>query len=351
MEQMTPKERLYATLYRQEVDRIPVAQPLQTGTVELMESCGAFWPAVHSNADLMAALSYEAHVRIGFESVRVPFDVNVESEALGCVLDYQKGSRKGLDIQPSVKTAALSSLEELEAIPDPDPQRSGRMPVVLQAIRLLRQRVGPDVPILSAVVGPFMVAGQIRGVDPFMRELMREPDFALRVIEKSYRACLAYAQAQVEAGTDVVVIVDASASPDLISPAQFDKFAKPYTKALTASLPVPTILHICGRSGPSLTRMAECAHGVSIDSLVPMREAKETIGERVAVCGNVDVNNTLLFGEPDDVATEVRRIIDEGTDLLTTSCGISPLTETRNLVAMVETAKNYATQVAKTGAH
>ncbi|MCZ7665413.1 MAG: MtaA/CmuA family methyltransferase [Thermoleophilia bacterium] len=280
MEQMSPKERLYATLYRQEVDRIPVAQPLQTGTVELMESCGAFWPAVHSDPELMATLAYEAHAKIGFESVRVPFDVNVESEALGCILDYEKGSRKGLDIQPSVKTAPISNLEGLEATPDPDPHTTGRMPVVLEAIRLLRKRLPAEIPILSAVVGPFMVAGQIRGVDPFMRELMREPDFVTKVVEKAFRACLAYAQAQVEAGSDVVVIVDASASPDLISPAQFDAFAKPYTKDLSAGVSVPTILHICGRTKPSLAHMAECANGVSIDSLVPMREAREIVGER-----------------------------------------------------------------------
>jgi MtaA/CmuA family methyltransferase len=347
MEQMTPKERLYATLRREPVDRIPVAQPLQTGTVELMKSCGAFWPEVHSDAELMARLAYEAYSKIGFESVRVPFDVNVESEAMGCVLDYQKGSNKGLDIQPSVRTAPIQSLEDLDALPEVDPYRAGRMPVVLEAIRLLRQKLPPEIPVLSAVVGPFMVAGQIRGVDPFMRDLMRDKEFARKVIEKAFTACRAYALAQVEAGSDVVVIVDATASPDLISPAQFRELAKPFTAGLTQALSVPTILHICGRSIPSLLEMAECANAVSIDSLVGMREAKEIVGDKAAVCGNVDVNNTLLFGSPEEVAVEVRRIIDEGTDVLCTSCGISPLTETANLIAMVETAKSYAAQVAR----
>lgn len=344
---MSPKERLYAVLRRQEVDRIAVAQPLQTGTVELMESSGAFWPAVHSDAELMAALAYEAYAKIGFESVRVPFDVNVESEALGCVLDYFKGSGKGRDIQPSVKTSPIFTLEDLEALADPDPHTSARMPVVLEAIRLLRKRLPAEVPILSAVVGPFMVAGQIRGVDPFMREVMRDPEFVAKVVEKAFRACRAYAQAQVEAGSDVVVMVDATASPDLISPTQFDSLAKPYTSDLAASLSVPTILHICGRSKPSLVSMAEIADGVSIDSLVPMHEAKQIVGDRAAVCGNVDVNNTLLFGSEDDVVAEVKRIIDEGADVLCTSCGISPLSESRSLIAMVETAKSYGAQVAR----
>lgn len=80
---LSTKERLFATLDLLPVDRIPIAQPLQTGTVELMESCGAYWPRVHSDSELMAMLSYEAHRVIGFESIRVPFDINVESEAVG----------------------------------------------------------------------------------------------------------------------------------------------------------------------------------------------------------------------------------------------------------------------------
>lgn len=47
-----------------------------------------------NESEKMARLAYEAHAVVGFESVRVPFDVNVESEALGCILDYHKGPGK-----------------------------------------------------------------------------------------------------------------------------------------------------------------------------------------------------------------------------------------------------------------
>jgi uroporphyrinogen-III decarboxylase len=49
----------------------------------------------------------------------------------------------------------------------------------------------------------------------------------------------------------------------------------------------------------------------------------------------------LLFGEPEDAEKATKEVIDKGTDLLTTSCGISPLATTENLKAMVETAKKY----------
>jgi MtaA/CmuA family methyltransferase len=340
-ESMTPKERLFATLDRRPVDRIPVAQPLQTGTVELMKSCNAYWPEVHSDPNLMATLSYEAHRVIGFESVRVPFDINVESEAMGCELNFHAGYRKGRDIQPPIKTTAMDAVDDFSRVKDPDPYKDGRMPVVVKAIALLKKLVPDTIPIFSAVVGPFMVAAQVRGVDRFMRELLTVPDKAMEIIERAYQACLRYALAQAEAGSDCVVIVDASASPDLISPKPFDKFAKPFTRDLAKNIPIRSILHICGKTHLILTRMAEVTSAISVDSSVDIAEAKKTVGPGTALCGNVDVNTVLLFGEPPDVEQATKEVIDKGTELLTTSCGISPLAPTKNLIAMVETGKKY----------
>jgi MtaA/CmuA family methyltransferase len=340
-ETMSPKERLLATLAHQPVDRIPVAQPLHTGTIELMKSCGAFWPEVHSNAELMATLSYEAHRVIGFESVRVPFDINIEAEAMGCELEYHAGRNKGLDIQPPVKEPPISETGDFSRVKDPDPYKDGRMPVVLEAIKILKKKVPDTIPVISMVVGPFMVAAQVRGVDPFMRELMRKPAAALELIEKARKVSVRYAQAQVEAGADVVVIVDATASCDLISPKQFDDFAKPFSRTITDSISVPTILHICGKNNLLLTRMAEVAPGISVDSMVDMADAKRTVGENTAMFGNINVNGVLLFGEPEEVEKAVIECIEKGTDCLTTCCGIPPQTSTINLQTMVQTGKKH----------
>ena len=345
-EAMTPKERLLAVLNGQKVDRVPVAQPLQTGTVEFMESSGAFWPEAHSNPELMARLSFEAHKVAGFESVRVPFDVNVESEALGCVLDYDKGAN-GIDIQPSVRTASVDQKEDLAKLQIPDPQKDGRMPVVIEAVKLLKKLIeeeGSNIPIFAAVVAPFMVAGQIRGVDKLMRDLIKDPAFSHALLEKSYQTSLAYGQALVEAGADVIVMIDASASPDLISAKYFAEYAKPYSKRLAENLGVPTILHICGNTHVILDQMGEIANGVSIDSLVKMKLLKEVLGNTAAAVGNIDVNGTLLFGSAEEIAQSVRERIDAGVDILTTACGIGPRTPSQNLITMVQTAKEYGRQ-------
>lgn len=337
---MSPKERLLATLNRQPVDRIPIAQPLQTGTLELMKSCGAFWPAAHRDAHKMAVLAYEAHKAAGFESVRVPFDINVESEAMGCELNYGAGRNKGLDIQPPVKTAAMDQAGDFSRLKDADPYRDGRMPVVLEAIGQLRKNIPDTLPIISLVVGPFMVAAQVRGVENFMRELIRKPENCKELLDQATRICRKFAFAQAAAGSDCILVADASASPDLISPRIFERYAKPYSRDMMAGLPIPSILHICGKAQTILPEMAEISPGVSIDSCVDMAEARSVVGGKTALCGNVDVR-TLLFGRPEDVEKAVKDCMDQGTDLLTTSCGIPPAVRTENLRAMVAAGKRF----------
>ncbi|AFV23913.1 methylcobalamin:coenzyme M methyltransferase [Methanolobus psychrophilus R15] len=71
MTEYTPKERLARALKGQPVDRMPAVSFTQTGTVEQMEACGAFWPEANEDAQKMAALAEAGHTVVGFEAVRV----------------------------------------------------------------------------------------------------------------------------------------------------------------------------------------------------------------------------------------------------------------------------------------
>jgi MtaA/CmuA family methyltransferase len=178
-------------------------------------------------------------------------------------------------------------------------------------------------------------------VDKLMRDLVKDPVFAHELLEKCYQTCLRYAQALVEAGADTIVMIDSSASPDLVSPKYFGQFAKPYSKRLAEQLGVPTILHMCGNTHVILDQMVEIANGVSVDSLVDMKLLKGVLGDKAAAVGNIDVNGTLLFGSTEEIEQSVRDRIDAGVDILTTACGIGPRTPTKNLITMVQAAKKY----------
>ncbi len=56
MSQFTLRDRFEKALKGEAVDIIPVCSVTQTGTVELMETTGAYWPQANFNADKMLHL-------------------------------------------------------------------------------------------------------------------------------------------------------------------------------------------------------------------------------------------------------------------------------------------------------
>jgi [methyl-Co(III) methylamine-specific corrinoid protein]:coenzyme M methyltransferase len=100
----------------------------QTATIEQMEAYGAHWPDAHKNAEKMATLAEAGHTLIGFEAVRVPFDITAEAELFGC------GIRTGdLKQQPSVIKSSVKNLEDIEKIKDYN-LKEGRVSLILKPL-------------------------------------------------------------------------------------------------------------------------------------------------------------------------------------------------------------------------
>jgi len=90
--------------------------------------------------------------------------------------------------------------------------------------------------------------------------------------------------------------------------------------------------------------MAETgARVLSLDQCMDLRLAKEIVGGRCGVGGNVDPIQTLFLGTSDDVKRETLRCLREGGNkgfILMAGCSVPPGTPLENLKTMVETARN-----------
>ena len=133
----------------------------------------------------------------------------------------------------------------------------------------------------------------------------------------------------------------------LISPATFERFSYPYLKKVFGAWRAYGIdrklLHICGDSTDVLTLYADTgADMVEIDNVVGLRGAKDRIGDRVAIVGNVHTVTELLQGTPESVATSAQRCIDEagagGGLLLGSGCLVPRNAPVENVKAMVAVA-------------
>ncbi|HIJ00016.1 MAG TPA: methylcobamide--CoM methyltransferase, partial [Candidatus Methanomethylophilaceae archaeon] len=90
MKKMTPKERFHLAMKNKPVDRPPVCGMTTTATTQLMDAVDAAWPEAHIDATKMARLAIGAYDFFGLESMRVPYCLTYEAEALGAEVNLGK---------------------------------------------------------------------------------------------------------------------------------------------------------------------------------------------------------------------------------------------------------------------
>ncbi|HET8686815.1 MAG TPA: methylcobamide:CoM methyltransferase MtaA, partial [Methanosarcina sp.] len=282
MSEFTLKTRLLAALEGKPVDKVPVCSVTQTGIVELMDEVGAAWPEAQTNPELMAKLAIANYELSGLEAVRLPYCLTVLVEAMGCEVNMGTKNR-----QPSVVAHPYPKDLEGAAIPA-DLLQKGRIPAVLEAIKIVREKVGPDVPIIGGMEGPITVASDLVSVKSFMKWSIKKTDLLEQALDIATEAAIIYANAMVEAGADIIAIADPVASPDLMSPDTFRQFLMSRLQKFSASVNSVTVLHICGKVNAILSDMADCGfEGLSVEEKIgTAKEGKAVIGDRARLVGN-----------------------------------------------------------------
>lgn len=334
---MTPKERLKMILEGQQADRPACICPggmMNMVTSELMDRVKVYMPEAHKDARQMARLSKAVYDERCFENYGVPFCMTVEAEEMGARVDM------GSDVyEPHVVGYAINSVSEYQKLRPVDVNQ-GRAKVVLDAIRILREET-EDVPIVGNLTGPISTASSLMEPVVFYKELRKKNQEAHAYMEFITEQLIAFGRAQVEAGADLIAVSDPSGTGEILGPKYFKEFAVTYINRLLDALQeekMGTIVHICGQMSPVYEEVNEVrSSALSFDSIVPMKEAREHLKNRVLM-GNVSTY-ALEFGDPRKVRTLTENCVKNGSDIISPACGLgmkSPLRNVQAILAGVE---------------
>jgi [methyl-Co(III) methanol-specific corrinoid protein]:coenzyme M methyltransferase len=333
---MNAKQRLLNALRRQPVDRVPVAAVATGITVEMQEKVGIHWPQAHSDVDQLAGLAESIHLYTDIECIKLPFCMTIEVEALGAEIDYRT-----YDTVPTEVGPAYNRPDEL-VIPENFFDRA-RVPIVLRAISKLRKKYDNELVVISSIVGPFSIAEKIFGFGEFLTWTISDPDWVHQAMKKITPLAIQYAQAQVNAGADAIIIGEAGCSGDLISPNTYRDFILPYHQELCAAISVPTVMHICGKSTRHTAFIAQTGTtAYNFDEGVNIDVAHQNMDGNTALTGYVPTVKVLLNGTPDDVYKSAWECLEKGVDVLTPGCAMAPHTPLANIAAMTKAANDWA---------
>lgn len=301
-----------------------------------MGAIDVYWPEAHSSPEGMAKLSHAASRLVGVQGMRIPFDLCVEAEALGC--SVKLGS---IDSPPSIITTAFGDFQQL-TIPK-NALSEGRIPCVVKACELIRERHGDTLPVYVMIVGPLTLLGFILGIEKTLLSMITEPEHVKQALLEVTQFSTDYANIILEKSGGFLLIADPVASENLVAPEQFREFVLPAYQRLKSHVKGTIILHICGNADRLLPIIASTHfEGFSFHGpdLKPSR-VKEGLGENMALFGNVPTDNPLRWGTPMDVMKESLNSLKDGVDVLAPACGVHPLTPLPNLKAMVSAVEKY----------
>ncbi|MGA2151013.1 MAG: uroporphyrinogen decarboxylase family protein [Geobacteraceae bacterium] len=339
-ETMTSKERTVAALTGKPYDRIPVNLLMSDHAARVI---GVTVKDYNHDAQILARGQITAWRKYGMDLINTGPGLVGIPEAIGSIIAYPDGS-------PYVAELAVKEKNDLERLKVPDPYRDGRLPLFLEAANIVIKEVGDQVPVSMTTSGPFTTATNIRGTENFMRDLRRDPEFAHGILRLATNSIIAFAIEAAKVGSRIG-LADPTASGTMISPGLFREFAFPYLKevveAITKVSGVPPSLHICGNTRKIWSEMADTGVSViSLDDVVDLAEAKEAVGGRVALLGNIRPTAVMYLGSPDDVMANVRECLVKGWDspkgyILGLGCGLPINTPVENIHALVAAARSY----------
>lgn len=336
---MNSKERVLKTLFGGKPDRLPCFSGMGNVTVHGLEVARIRFAESHVNGVKMASAAASTYRLFGFECAVAPFDLGIEAEALGCELNfYDDGSKRIL--YPTVKTKILKLGDELE-IPE-NLTQSGRVPILKEAIALLKEDVGDDVAIGTYVLGPYTLAGQVMDLNDLLKNSFKKPEEVDKILKSLSIAITIIAKELKEAGADYITIREMGAPADIISPRMFGSMVLGPLKETIANIKRPTILHICGNTNPIVEQMAEAgANAISLDQKNEVRGTRDKLGTDVVILGNVDPYNVLVKGTVNDVESAVKDVIEAGVNGVVPGCDIWPEVPKENMQTLVESTKKY----------
>lgn len=338
--ELSSRERVLKCFARENIDRLPVFSGYGNVTVHGLEQYGWNFAEIHGDAKKMANMAASTSQLFGFECAVVPFDMGVEAEALGAGVNFY--SHHTDVVYPTIKEKVAEKVQELDLQIPSDLSKAGRIPMVADSLRRLKEDVGGQVAIGAWVLGPYTLTGQLVDIGDLAKMVFKKKEMVNSVLDTLAGVLIDIAKIYREAGADYITVREMGAGPDILSPRIFKTVIRPHLEKVFAGLNSPKILHICGDTNTIVEEMAQCgADAISVDQKNNVAESRKNLGSDAFILGNVDPYNVVVAGKPEDVDKAVQQAIAGGVNAVWPGCDIFPTAPRENMNALMTAVRKY----------
>lgn len=326
-------------------------EPVDTTPVWIMRQAGRYLPdyqkvrAGHSflefckRPDLTAEVTLDAQRILGVDAAILFADLPTILEPLGFSLDYDPGP---VITNPFRSQEDLDRLRRFEDIEE--------MGFVFETVRRVRAELPSDVPLLGFAGAPFTLASYaIEGAGSkhyvATKSMMyRQPELWNAFLERLSDAITMLLIEQLDQGCQAVQLFDSWAG--CLSPVDYARYVLPHSRRVIERVSAhgPVIHFLTGN--PALLPLQRHAGGevMGLDWRVELGPAWETLGEDVAVQGNLDP--IVLFGGLETIRRETAAILNQAGGrpghIFNLGHGVLPGMNPDHVKALVEIVHEHA---------
>ena len=337
-------DRFLRALLREPVDRTPLWMMRQAGRYlpeyrEIRAEAGSFM-SLCTNPELACEVTLQPLRRYAMDAAILFSDILTVPDALGLGLYFSEG--EGPRFERPISTAA-----EIHAL---DPARAAsELGYVMDAVSLIRKELKGSIPLIGFAGSPWTLAtymvegGSSKDFAKVKSLAFNEPELMHQLLSKLATSVAAYLSEQIRSGAQAVQIFDTWGGA--LSHNAYREFSLRYMTEIIEQLPreadgrkVPVIVFTKG-GGQWLEAIADCgADAVGLDWTTDIGAARERVGDRVCLQGNMDP--TLLNASPERIRDEVAQILTsfgEGSGhVFNLGHGITPGINPDHVAAMVD---------------
>jgi len=341
---MTGHQRITKVMQGSLPDRIPIM--LHSFMTAASES-GYSMKQFREDPNKIASSLIRFADKYKLDGILVDVDTALLAGACGAKVDYPENEPARV-VAPSGE-----SIEEIiDRINLKEVLNNERIQIYLEALRIISSQCKGEIFVRgNADQGPFGLAFLVYGMENFLVDLVDEEKendiFAL--LDRCYEVCLEFHKEVFSTGVDCTSFGDSPSGPDLVSPAIYRKFAKPYQKKLAEDLAkhnIKTVCHICGNTDSILEDMVETGcSGFEIDYKTDINKAKDILKTKAVIFGNIDPSGVFALGSVETVGETTKRLIDQCKDggkfVIGAGCALPPDTPEENIREFVRNVNTY----------
>ncbi len=340
---MTPKEVILKAFEGGKPDRVPAT--LFGAGMWSIRGWGSSFEALALDANRMSQMLIDMSAKLQCDIVYAGSGYNnFHAVALGGRIKFREMGA------PDLEDHFVNSEEDIARLDIRRLDTQETIKTVKTALHRTKAQIGDTFVVSLTAWGPFTLGARLVGEEATMKATFKKPAFVEKVVDFATDLLIHLYEPLVADGTlEVITLSDPTASGDLISRKQFERFAVPYLKKFTdwaKSKNVHTLVHICGNTTDRLDLFpltgASC---ISLDHKTDIAKAKEVLHGKMCFAGNVDPVKIMLQGSVQDVEHACRTVIETaGTDggfVLMSGCDIPPTVPYENIQALVRVAREW----------